>query len=341
MFARAVALAAGLITLSACSKAEEAKKAVDAAEAKLKAGDLPGACADYDAAAAAYPETLDAATGSAFCALATGDTGRADQILAAAEATAKEQLPQVKLRRALVALSAGKLEEVKTHGEASGLPLGKLLSAEVNLADGERDQAKATLESIQGEAGAVGDTVKTYLALIGDESPMVAGLAEAQALWALGEKKVAVKSAEELVLSLPDDREDREEQLLVWAGRAASLGEVAVARALLAASLFPPDGQAWRKVATEAIAACAEGDAATCQSLFATLEAAAPADGLADARATAAFLIAPKDKEAASALAGPYMSNGAARALWEAGDASGAQASAPGGVLASYLKAGG
>ena len=132
MIVRALALAGGLFALSGCSKAEEAKKAVDAAEAKLKSGDLPGACTDYDAAAVAYPDTLDAITGSAFCALAAGNADQADKILAAAEPKAKEALPQIKLRRALVALHAGKLEEVKTYGEASGLPMGKLLSAEVN-----------------------------------------------------------------------------------------------------------------------------------------------------------------------------------------------------------------
>ena len=67
----------------------------------------------------------------------------------------------------------------------------------------------------------------------------------------------------------------------------------------------------------------------------------APADGLADARATAAILIAKQSPEVAKALVGPYVSNAAARVLLEAGDSAGASAAAPGGVLASYLKAGG
>ena len=170
---------------------------------------------------------------------------------------------------------------------------------------------------------------------------MVAGLCEAQALWALGERKVSVRSVEELVKSLPDSREDRSEQLLMWAGRAASVEETDVACSLLDAMIFPPEGQAWRKVATLGIIACADGDAEACQKSFKTLEGNAPEDGLADAVATAAYLIADDDPEAAKALAGRYLSNAAARALLEAGDAAGARESVPGGMLGEYLKAGG
>lgn len=335
-------LALGALSgLSGCDKEGKAREAAAAAEAQLKAGDLPGAAAAYEAALAEYPTSPDVATGAAYMAMLAGDPAKADQILAAAEPEAKEALPQIKLRRALAAVSAGDLEKAKEHGTASGLPAGKLLAAEVNLADGERDAAKAALTEIQGASGAVGEVAGQYLALLGDENPMVAGLSEAQALWILGERKVAVQSAEELVMNLPDDRKDRDELLMVWAGRAASVGEAAIARSLLDATIFPPEGQAWRKVATSAIASCAEGDGATCTSLLASLEGAAPEDGLADARATAAFLIAGKDPEVAKQLAGQYVSNAAARALLEAGDASAAQEAAPGGILASWLKAGG
>ena len=329
------------LLLAGCSKEKAAKEAADKAGALLKAGDLPGAAAAYDAANKEYPDSVDAAVGAAYLALLAGDTARADQILAAIEPKAKEGAPQVKMRRALVALRARELEKVKEYAAASGLPAGKLLIAEVNLADGERDAAKTALGEAKAAGGPVAEAASAYLALIDDPNPMVAGLSEAQALWVLGERKVAVKSAEELVLNLPDDRADRDELMLVWAGRAASTGETAIARTLLDATIFPPEGQAWRKVATQAIAACADGDTAGCTSLFDSLEGVAPEDGLADARATAAVLLAPKDQEAARQLAGPYVTNATARALLEAGDASAASAAAPGGNLASYLKAGG
>lgn len=336
----AVAFAVAML-IGCSSKEEKAAAAATAAEALLKAGDLPGAAAAYETAAQEFPTSVPVATGAAYMALLAGDAARADALLAAAEAEAKEALPQVKLRRALAALRAGDLEKAKEHGLASGLPAGKLIAAEVNLADGERDTAKAALTEIQSAPGELGKVVADYLALINSENPMVAGLSEAQALWVLGERKVAVRSAEELVMSLPEDVPNRDEQLLIWASRAATAGEPTVARALLDATIFPPEGQAWRKVATSAIASCAEGDGQTCTDLFNSLEGVAPADGLADARATAAFLIAKQNPEVAKALAGPYVSNAAARALLEAGDPAAAAEAAPGGVLGSYLKAGG
>jgi tetratricopeptide (TPR) repeat protein len=317
------------------------EEAAGAAESALVAGDLPGADLAYDEAAAQYPTSVDVASGAAFMALSRGDTDAADAALVAAEAEAGDRLPEIKLRRALVAMEAGDLDAVKTHAEASGLPEGKLLAAEVALADGEREEATELLKSAAPAGGAVAEAANAYLDLIEDPEPFVSGLSEAQALWALGERKVAVRSVEELVINLPDSRDDRDELAMIWAGRAASLGETDIARSLLDSMIFPPDGQAWRKVATQAIIACGDGDAKTCIKLFSSLEGNAPSDGLADARATAAYLIAGDDPEAAKKLAGPYVSNAAARALYEAGDIEAAKESSPGGVFADFLQAGG
>jgi len=62
---------------------------------------------------------------------------------------------------------------------------------------------------------------------------------------------------------------------------------------------------------------------------------------VADARATAAYLIAEDNPEAAKALVGSVQSNAAARALLATGDASAAQSASPGGVIDNYLQAGG
>lgn len=337
-------LGTALVALSGCFLLpgdEAAREAATQAESRLKSGDLPGAADDYDAAAAAHPGQVDVATGAAFMALQRGNAEAADRFLADAEAEAGERLPEVKLRRALVALEVGELEQVKAHGLASGLPLGQLLAAEVALADGEREEAQGLLQPASGAGGEVGRTADAYLALLGAEDPLVAGMSEAQALWALGLRKVAVKSVEEVALNLPDTFAGRDEQLLLWAGRAATSGETQVARSLLDALIFPPEGQQWRKLATQGLVACAEGDGDTCVRTLASLEGTAPADGLADARATGAMLIGPTDPDAARKLAGPYVSNAAARALLEAGDVSAARESSPGGVLDSYLGAGG
>ena len=336
---------AGLTVLPGCSIIQDlmggGEKAAAAAEVKLKAGDLPGAADAYGAAAQKSATVVSVATGAAYTALLAGDADKADKLLAGAEAKAGEKLGEIKMRRALVALQKGDLDNVRTHAEASGLPVGKLLAAEVALADGEREEAQGLLKQVSGAGGPVAEAASQYIGLIEDADPNVSGLSEAQALWALGARKVAVKSAEDLVKGLPDTRADREELLLIWAGRAASVQETAVARSLLESAIFPPEGQAWRKVATLGIIACAEGNGPDCLKLFSQLEGNAPIDGLADAKATAAFLIAKTDAATATALASPYISNASARALEEAGDLEAAKNSSAEGVYASYLKSGG
>ncbi len=315
--------------------------AIEVADGALRSGDLPGAADGYIAAAEEHPDSVEAATGAALSALMMGDTDRADQFLEAVEGEAGEALGEVKLRRALVALEAGDVDAVGEHARASGLPAGYLLAAEVALADGEREDAAELLAQAQRAGGIIGETADAYLALIEDDEPLVSGLSEAQALWALGEQKVAVRSVEELVKNLPESQQDRESQQLLWAGRAASVGETEIATSILDTLIFAPEGQTWRKVATQAIIACAEGDGKRCLALFQTLEGKAPETGLADARATAAYLIARQDAEVARALAGPYVSAASARALVEAGDLEAARESAPAGVYARYLGSGG
>ncbi|MDG1481525.1 MAG: hypothetical protein P8R54_18155 [Myxococcota bacterium] len=314
------------------------EEGLSSAETSLKAGDLPGAADAYSAVLMDHPDNLDAAIGAAYTALLQGDTEAADGYLAAAEPDAGERLSEIKLRRALVALKAGDLEKVSEHGEASGSPEGFLFAAEVALADGEREDAAVLLGKVIG--GDAGTVAGEYMALINDPDPLVAGLSEAQALWALGEQKVAVRSVEELVKALPDSRDDRDTLLLLWASRSSALGESDIARSLLDLVIFPPQGQAWRKAATLAIISCSEGDSETCLDLFDKLDGNAPSDGLADARATAAVLIAEDNPEVARQLAGRYTSNAAARALLEAGDRSGAASAAPDGPLRSYLQGG-
>ncbi len=309
----------------------------------LKKGDLPGAAAKYTEIKQAHADGAYANQGEAYALLLQGKYDEADKALVAAEAseTAKADpkvMSEIKLRRALVALRKGDLDTVKTHGAASGLPVGLVLSAEVYLVDAESDAALKLLKQAAGAGGIAGDTAKTYVAMLESDDPMTQGLAEATALWALGQRGDAVDAAEELVKGLPEEREDKSALLLLWAGRAVTAGKPATATGMLDAMGMPPEGQAWRVEATKAMVAIAEGRDAEGLAIFASLESAgAPADGLADAKATAAALA--KDKETAKTLVASVESAAAARGLWEAGAPQAAKDAAPGGSLKSWMEA--
>lgn len=318
-----------LLLLTGCTilqglLAGDSQKTVSDADGLLKAGDLAGATAMYDAALAKAPADVDLAIGASYGHMLMGDSAKADAILAAAEPGAKERAGELKLRRALLAMKGGDLDKVKEFASGSNTPAGKLLAAEVNLADGDRDAAKALLEEVKGTPGDLGATATAYLQLMADPNALVGGLSEAQALWALGQRKIAVRSVEDLVKAYAETREDGPEQLLLWAGRAASVGESDISTNLLDAISVSPPGQAWRVQATRAINACAVGDGATCLKILDTIKPVAPADGYLDARATAAMLIAPKDGATAKALLDGYSGDAVARALAESGDSANA-----------------
>ena len=206
------------------------------------------------------------------------------------------------------------------------------------LAEGERGEARELLASVTGD---LQSTAAQYIELIDHDNPICAGLSEAQALWALGARKVAVRSVGDLLPRFPETRSDRDLLLLTWAGRAASVGESAIGMTLLDAMKGLPEGQKWRKRATRAIVHCSAGRAAKCVKILDSLEGKIKADALADARVTAALVIAKTDPEAAKSLAGQYRSNAAARALFEAGDAGAARKAALDGSFRKFLKAGG
>jgi hypothetical protein len=166
----------------------------------------------------------------------------------------------------------------------------------------------------------VGELAGQYLSLMGDPNVLVAGLSETQALWALGQRNIAVRSVSDLVKAYAESHDDGPDALLLWAGRAAAVGEVAVANDLLDAITVPPPGQSWRVAATRGISLCAEGRGADCLATLDGLGASAPADGLADARATAALAIALKDADTARKLLDGLSGDAAARAWVGLGD---------------------
>src|SRR5690606_36358243 len=95
-------------------------------------------------------------------------------------------------------------------------------------------------------------------------------------------------------------------------------GQADVAQSLLDEIDFPPEGQAWRVQATRALVHVARGEVDEAAHLLDALVAGgAPADGVADARATACALV--NDPEVAARLVGDLATPAAARCLAEAG----------------------
>lgn len=309
-------------------------------KAKLEGGDIPGGYDALVAAGTAHPDSPHAVTGAAYAHMIAGETSEADALLAAFEAKAGDKVGEVKLRRALVALAAGEFDQVKEHGNASGLPAGALLAAEVHLSDAESDEAIRLLNKAAEGGGEVAETAKQYLQMLESGDQYKAGLAEAAALWALGQRGVACETAGDLVKAMPDDSSDKGTLLVLWAGRAVTSGKTEVASGLLEAAEFadiPPEQQ-WRVQATKAMVSVASGDGASAVQVFTLLEqAGAPADGLADARATACALA--KDKDVAKELVQGMESAAAARCLSEAGAGVAAASAAPqGSAIKQYLE---
>lgn len=317
---------------------DDGADAIAVADAALAGGDVAGAVAGYEAIYAEQPDNLQAAVGVSYGALLSGDLDRADAVLAQTATLLPESAGELELRRALIALEREDTDAVVEHGKASGLPAGTVLAAEVLLADGERDEAQALLEGVSA-VGPVGDSASEYLALLNDPDDFVKGLAECYALWALGFHGVAVRSAEEPITAMSDDSDRKAEELLLWAGRAAGVGEIQVSRNLLEGIDFPPPGQSWRVKATTAVLDCAEGfddDYEACRAGFAALEGIAPPNGLLHAKATAARLV--EDPGVAAELLGDQPSLSSAGAAASFGNTRLAGELAPAGMYKDHLE---
>lgn len=339
-----LALALTLSGMTACDQImgpSDGPELAQPAEAILRSGDLPGAMAKYEELAGQHPDSAYVGMGQAYMYVLSGQTAKADQVLAKfdVERDDPKLAAEIKLRRALVALSGGvdELDKVKQFGQASGLPGGQLLAAEVYLIDADPDSAIPLLQSAQGAGGKVAATATKYLELVQSDDPVKPQLAEATALWALGSRDVAVETAEDLLKNLPAEDEMRPPALLLWAGRAASVGRSDIANGLLDEITEPPAGQAWRIEATRAIAMLAEGkEDEGIAKLVALAQGGAPTDGLADAIATASG--ASGNKQLAMKISAGLESNAIARGLLSAGAPRAAQGAAPEGTLKRYLE---
>lgn len=308
------------------------------ADALLQQGDLPGAAAAYRKLYAENPQSVSAAVGYAYTQLLAGDIVGADTTLSEIEPLAGDKVGEIRFRRALVALEAQDLDRVKLLGEASGLPEGRLFAAEVHLVDLESDKALEIFQALSTEDGVVGEAARTYLGLLQSPDQHKASLAEASALWALGDHATACDSVEGALEGLAEDDPEKQSLLLLWAGRAVVTGKVQVAKNLVE-GLFPPEGQQWRYQATLAMIKIAEGQYPEGLATFKALreDPSVPKQGLDDALTTACALAATRDPSVARQLVEGLESPAAARCLLEAG----AEATAngvPEGPLRSFLE---
>ena len=320
---------------------------VSEAEGLLASNDLPGASAVWTTLSSENADAPEVLMCVAYDHVLAGNWDAADAALARAQEATGDEDGKIRLRRALVALQSGesdRLDQVKTHGRDSGLPVGKLLAAEMHLVDAEVDEALPLFKEVRTTPGRVGETAEAYIALLESGVPLNVSLAENSALWVMGMRDVACEGAEEVLKALPDDEPNKAEQLLLWAGRAATSNRAGIASSLLdeVRVLGAPPGQQWRVQATQAIVFVADGQPEQALAVFDSLQVAAadgfiPYEGLMDARATASALASsPAD---ARSLAGDTESVAAARGLYQAGAGRVAREAAPGSsTFATFLE---
>lgn len=350
---RTLPLILGLSLLTGCAMIEDltgislttppnADEVVAPAMDKLKEGDLPGAMAEYKSLAEQHPDVIEVQIGLSYTQMLAGNFDAADGTLSKALDTPElpdDKKAELTLRRALIALRQGNLEKTQQYGESSGLPAGMVLAAEVYLGDAEADSARPLLEKAAASgSGTVKQAAQSYLDALDDADSGRAQLAEATALWALGQRNEACETAEELLRFLPPELESRDEMLLLWAGRSVTSGRPGVAEGLLDEMGQAPGGQAWRVQATRSLIAVANEDYEGARAILSALgEAGAPADGLADAIATAAAIST--DADFAREIGAGVESSAIARGLLAAGADDAAAAAAPSSsMLARYLE---
>lgn len=336
--ARSLAIALAAASALACAGLFPADDSalVASADQLLQQGDLPGAAAEYAKLYQEHPESVSAAVGHSYMQLLAGDIVGADTTLAAIEPLAGDKVGEIRFRRALVALEAQDLDRVKLLGLASDLPEGKLFAAEVHLVDLESDKAIEIFQALTNEEGVVGEAARTYLGLLQSTDQHKASLAEASALWALGDHATACEAVEGSLEGLAEDDPEKQTLLLLWAGRAVVSGKVGVAKNLVE-GLFPPEGQQWRYQSTLAMIRLAEGNTQEGLQMFKTLrqDPTVPRQGLEDALATACGLS--KDADVARQLVEGVNTPAAARCLLEVG-ADPSAVTVPDGPLGQFLQ---
>lgn len=336
--------ACGLVLASlcaACGGGEEPATAPAApqvdAHALLSSGDADGAFAAWEASHAANPQDVPAAVGASYAALVRGDYAEADRILASVESVSGSEIGPIRARRALIALEAGKRDQVLEYGKSSGTVEGQILAAEAALCRSDWEDAQVLLEPIAGVGGPVGESASIYLDRLSQEDMTWSMLAEAEACWGMGLYGSAVEAAAEVFPDLPDSWERLGEEALVWSTRALRERDVESAEALLKPAGKVGPMNTWRLAATKALVDCAKGNAERCVSGLNRLDADAPPRGVSDSKAFGAYLLGADHRESALAMLGEDQTSAAAYAAYTVGDAATAARLAPDPFLQSVL----
>ena len=310
------------------------------ADEALRSENLPEMDASYAKAIKSDPSNVDAASGAAYAALLQEDYVTADAYLKNVQQSAGERKGEVLLRRSIIAMRKLDFEQARQHAIDSGLQMGLLFAAEIDIMNDEFSSAIELLKKITD--GQIFGLAEKYLQYIEKDDDYLRLIAVTNVMWAMRDRKIAVRTANDVFLQsdfarAPLKAEEFNNLYILWSARAVSIGETEIAQNLLQKSKSKKD---WQHLATEAIVSCAIGQSKTikrCKSIFRKLEGIAPSQGLKDAKATAAQLTYAKAPDVAKELLSDVSGNSAARVLALIGDNNAAEDAADG-IFLKYLE---
>ena len=293
---------------------------LNGAKSALQKGDIITAEKNFLDALVVDEKNIDALLGDSYILFLKKDFAKADSVLTKAQVVAKEteqpqKIKEIFFRRALIALEEGAFDKVKVLAEKSEIPQGLLLVAEIQIIDGEYQAAKDNLNKVSQ----VGDTSLRDLALsylndLDNEDRQL--IAEAQARWALGDRKIAVKVVKKPLLSYISSQENgSHDEGILWASRALSVGNSTAAEELINSVRRTSKDQKWRVNATQVLLTCAKAGKSgvgldLCVEELSQLQG--PEDGLIDTHVMAAYLIQEKSPKVAKEILEEIQNNSAA-----------------------------
>lgn len=303
------------------------------AKAALQQGDIAKAKGEYRKALTVDSKNIDALIGHSYVLLLEKEFSKADSMLTEAQVAAKESeqnqiIKEVFFRRALVALEEKSFDKVKVLGQKSELPQGFLLVAEIQIIDGEYQEAESNLNKVlQTGEPALQKLASSYLDdLSSDDRQMIA---EAQARWALGDRKIAVKVVKKPLLSyIANVSKKSHDEAILWSSRALAVGNISTAQELINSVRRTSKDQGWRVNAVKTLITCASAGKSgvgidTCVDELSQLSG--PEDGLIDVHVTAAQFIHSKSAKAAKELLSGIENDAAAYVYYQMGSTSEAE----------------
>ena len=335
MFGLGMIVITGLFACTGTDYTSQLKEA----QTMLENGQISSANSAYLAILKEDPKQVEAATGAAYVSMLKGDYGKAEELLAEvikSVESAGGNSGDVYLRRAFVVVEQKEYSVAQQHALASKLDFGKVLAAEIFLIDGETEEAIKLLKNVSGNPSK--KLATQYLTLLESDNSWLPPYAEAQASWALKDYELAVRSVGSMLGKLEGVIPNYEQEVLLWASRAAAVGQPEISHSLLALNLAGlPDVQKWRVTATRAMASYVEGDIVKGETLLGSLTDA-PARGIQHVKLTTAMIIREKDPETAQALLKDLDGTSAAQVYHRLGKNKKATSVVESGMFQKYLE---